>query len=138
MLLRTLTGSLIFAVLSHAALLRIEIKERSDVPNSAYEQIVGRAYFSVDPGLRANTGIVDLDKAARNGAGQVEFSSDLYLLRPKSPAAANGTILFEVSNRGGKSALGMFNHSPWLGSAGSSMCRSGRNCCGSMRRSRRA
>uniref|UniRef100_Q01R31 Alpha/beta hydrolase domain-containing protein n=1 Tax=Solibacter usitatus (strain Ellin6076) TaxID=234267 RepID=Q01R31_SOLUE len=109
MLLRTLTGSLIFGVLSHAALLRIEIKERSDVPNSAYEQIVGRAYFSVDPGLRANAGIVDLDKAARNGAGQVEFSSDLYLLRPKSPAAGNGTVLFEVSNRGGKSALGMFN-----------------------------
>ena len=37
----------------------------------------GRAYFSVDPGLPANRAVVDLDKAARNAAGQVEFSSDL-------------------------------------------------------------
>jgi hypothetical protein len=109
MFARTLSASLLFAVLSHAALLRIEIKERSDVPGAAYERIVGRAYFAVDPALPANRAIVDLAKAPRNATGQVEFSSDLYLLRPKSPATGNGTVLFEVSNRGGKGMLGMFN-----------------------------
>ncbi len=109
MLARTIFGTLLVAIVSRAALLRIEIKERTDVPNTAYERIVGRAYFSVDPALPANRAIVDLDKAVRNSAGQVEFSSDLYLLRPKSPAAGNGTVLFEVSNRGGKGMLNMFN-----------------------------
>jgi hypothetical protein len=109
MIARYLSGTLLFALLSHAALLRIEIKERGDVPNSAYERIVGRAYFSVDPALPANRAVVDLDKAPRNASGQVEFSSDLYMLRPKSPAASNGTVLYEVSNRGGKGMLGTFN-----------------------------
>ena len=66
---RYLSATLLFAVLSHAALLRIEIKERSDVPNTAYEQITGRAYFSVDPALPANRAVVDLDKAPRNADG---------------------------------------------------------------------
>ncbi len=109
MLARIFSCTLLWAVLSHAALLRIEIKERTDVPNSAYEQVTGRAYFSVDPDLPANRAVVDLDKAARNAAGQVEFSGDLIILRPKSAAAYNGTVLFEVSNRGGKGMLNMFN-----------------------------
>src|SRR4051812_44417768 len=109
MLARTLSGTLLLTVLSHAALLRIEIKERSDLPDTRYERIVGRAYFSVDPAIAANRGIVDLDKAPRNASGQVEFSGDLYMLRPRSPEAYNGTVLFEVSNRGGKGMLNMFN-----------------------------
>src|SRR6266568_1578047 len=114
MLSRTFAASLIFGVLSHAALLRIEIKERTDLPNSAYEQITGRAYFAVDPDLPANRTVVDLDKAARNAAGQVEFSGDLVMLRPKSGAAYNGTVLFEVSNRGGRGAPNMFNRGDQL------------------------
>src|SRR6185503_7445757 len=40
----------------------------------------------------------------------VEFSADLYMLKPVDPARGNGTILFEVSNRGGRGLLSMFNY----------------------------
>src|SRR5205085_8578245 len=44
-----------------------------------------------------------------NDAGGVEFSADLYVLRPRDPAKGNGDVLFEVSNRGGKGMLAVFN-----------------------------
>ena len=109
MLRRLLLAASLTAALSPAALLRVEIQERSDVLNYPYERIVGRAWFAVDPALPANRLVTDLDHAPRNANGQVEFSADLYILQPKNPRAGNGTVLFEVSNRGGKGALGMFN-----------------------------
>ena len=39
----------------------------------------------------------------------MEFSSDFYLIKPKDPARGNGTVLYEVSNRGGKGMVGFFN-----------------------------
>lgn len=111
-------GAFVLAVaaLSPAALVRIEVEERSDVldgkafgRSGAYERIIGKAYFAVDPSLRANQQVVDLDKAPRNAAGLVEFSADLYVLKPRNPATGNGALLYEVSNRGGKSILATFN-----------------------------
>jgi hypothetical protein len=124
MLRRLALSALLLASLSQAALVRIEIKERSDVLGDragakmdakafgaagSYERIIGRAWFAVDPKLAANRIIVDIDKAPRNADGQVEFSSDIYILKPKDARAGNGSILFEVSNRGGKGMLGIFN-----------------------------
>lgn len=101
---------------SPAALLRIEVSERSDVLEGKsfgaagpYERIIGKAYFAVDPNLAANQIICDIDKAPRNEKGLVEFSSDIYVLKPRDPAHGNGGALFEVSNRGGKSMPGIFN-----------------------------
>ena len=45
--------------------------------------------------------VVDLDKAPVNAAGRVEFSSDLYILRPKAPRG-NGAALVDILNRGNK------------------------------------
>jgi hypothetical protein len=109
MTLRLISGFLLTAILSPGALLRIEVKERSDVAGTAYERIIGRAYFAADPTLAANRKVVDLDKAPRNAGGQVEYSGDLYMLRPKTAEASNGTILFEVSNRGGRGMLNLFD-----------------------------
>src|SRR5438045_3299443 len=116
MLRRLALSVLLLASLSRAALVRIEVKERSDVLNArafgaagSYERIVGRAWFAVDPKLPANRIIVDIDKAPRNADGQVEFSSDIYILKPKAANSGNGSVLFEVSNRGGKGMLGIFN-----------------------------
>ena len=39
----------------------------------------------------------------------VEFSADIYVLKPRDPARGNGAVLYEVSNRGKKLMLGMFN-----------------------------
>ena len=116
MLRRIALSSILVAGISQAALVRIEVKERSDVLDAKpfgaagpYERIVGRAWFAVDPNLPANRIIVDIDKAPRNAEGQVEFSSDIYILKPKEAKAGNGSVLFEVSNRGGKGMLGIFN-----------------------------
>jgi len=111
-----LTLSFCLPALACAALLRIEVSERSDVLDGKpfatagpYERIVGRAYFAVDPNLPANKIVVDLDKAPRNDEGLVEFSSDIYILKPRDPAHGNGGVFFEVSNRGTKGILSRFN-----------------------------
>ena len=75
----------------------------------AYEKIIGRVYFAVDPANLHNRQIVDLDKAPRNAHGEVEFSADLYLLKPKDMAKGNQAVLFEVSNRGGRGILSLVN-----------------------------
>jgi hypothetical protein len=111
-----LTLSFCLPALACAALLRIEVSERSDVldgqPFGAagpYERIAGKAWFAVDPNLPANKIVVDLDKAPRNEEGLVEFSSDIYVLKPRDPAHGNGAVFFEVSNRGTKGMLYGFN-----------------------------
>jgi hypothetical protein len=76
----------------------------------AYERIVGRVHFALDPGLRQNAGVVDLTLAPRNDSGKVEFWADLFILTPADPAKGNGALLYDVNNRGNKLALGMFNY----------------------------
>ncbi len=78
----------------------------------AYEKLVGVAHFAVDPKHPRNKAIVDLDLAPRNAAGKVEFTSDVYILKPKDLAKGNGAILYDVNNRGNKLALSMFNNAP--------------------------
>lgn len=99
-----------------AAFVRMEVKEQSDILGGktfgtvgAYERLTGKAYFTLDPKTAGNKSIVDLDKAARNKQGLVEFSADFYILRPKDASKGNGTLLYEVSNRGNKSMLLQFN-----------------------------
>jgi len=95
---------------------RVEIISRTDVLDGRvfglagpYEKIVGRVYFAVNPENLHNKLIVDLDKAPRNAQGEVEFSADLYLLKPKDMNKGNNAVLFEVSNRGGKGILHLVN-----------------------------
>jgi hypothetical protein len=72
------------AILAHAAVTRVEITQRADYQaNANYEEITGKIYFAVDPNLPANKIIVDVDRAPRNAQGLVEFSADLYVLKPK-------------------------------------------------------
>ena len=80
-----------------------------DLPIANYEQITGKVYFAVDPKLPANQIIADIDRAPKNAGGLVEFSSDLMVLRPKDASKSNGTALLEISNRGGRGMLGMFD-----------------------------
>jgi hypothetical protein len=79
-------------------------------PAGSYEKIAGRIFFAVDPSLPANRIVTDLDKAPRNAAGKVEFSSDFFLIKPKQIERGNGAVLYEVSNRGGKGMIPFFNH----------------------------
>jgi hypothetical protein len=109
-------GVLLVAASAHAEVVRVEVTSRADVlagrsfgAAGAFETIVGRIFFAVDPRNPVNQIITDIDKAPRNAAGRVEFSSDFYLIKPKDPARGNGTLLYEVSNRGGKGMIGFFN-----------------------------
>jgi hypothetical protein len=114
MILRAMLVVLLAAAPVSAEVIRIEVKSRADLsPQPAgvgpYERLTGRIYFAVDPRNPANQIITDIDKAPRNADGKVEFSSDFELLKPKDPARGNGTILYEVSNRGGRGMVNFFN-----------------------------
>ena len=77
----------------------------------AYELLEGTARYAVDPSHARNQGITDLELAPRNSAGQVEFSSDFAMLQPVNLDRGNRRILFDVVNRGRKTAL-TFNGVP--------------------------
>ena len=95
---------------------RVTIASRTVVANGQwfgaagpYEKIVGTVFFELDPSDPRNRAITDLDLAPKNARGRVEFSSDLFILAPQDPARASGSVLFEISNRGGKGLLTTFN-----------------------------
>jgi hypothetical protein len=105
------------AVPLSAEVVRIEVTSRADLvggqPFGAagpYEKISGKVFFAVDPALPANRIVTDIDRAPRNAAGKVEFSSDFFLIKPKRVEKGNGAVLYEVSNRGGKGMVSFFNH----------------------------
>ncbi len=114
--MRFLLLTLFAAVTLQAEVTRVYGIERSDVLDGRafgaagpYERIIAKAHFAVDPAKPANLRITDLTKAAKNENGLVEFTADLYVLKPRDPAKGNGTLLFEVPNRGGKGMLSRFN-----------------------------
>jgi hypothetical protein len=86
---------------------RIELLSRQDFAPGiefgdagAYEKLRGRAFFALDPNAAANAPVTDLKLAPRNTRGLVEFSAEFLVLRPRVPARGNGTLLYEVNNRG--------------------------------------
>ena len=78
----------------------------------AYERLIGRARFTVDPDSPAQTVIIDLSKAPRNSDGLVEFAADLCILKPVNPARGNRRLFFDYGNRGNKRAVQYFNDAP--------------------------
>ena len=98
--------------MAEARVERLEILSRTDVLDGksfhdvgAYEKVVGKVHFALKPEAAPNELIVDLEKAPRNEAGEVEFVSDFYVLKPKEAAHASGSVLLEIPNRGGKGIL---------------------------------
>jgi hypothetical protein len=74
-----------------------------------YQFIRAKAHVRVTPGHRANRGIVDLDKAPKTASGEVLYTADVVILRPRDPARARRVMIAEVPNRGRRLALGMLN-----------------------------
>src|ERR1700726_3387436 len=109
MLRRVFAFVALFAACIQAAVTRVEVTDRVDLPVNGHERIAGKVYFAVDPSLPANRAIVDIDLAPRNAAGLVEFSSDLLVLRPTDPAKSNGTAFLEIANRGSRPFWGALN-----------------------------
>src|SRR3954463_6817085 len=101
-------GLILTAGSARAEVTRVDVTKRMDLGASGYEKIIGTIYFAVDPKDPRNAGVADIDKAPVNASGRVEFSSDLYILRPKAPRG-NGAALVDVLNRGNKVVLNGFN-----------------------------
>jgi hypothetical protein len=106
----------VFAQSARAEVVRIEVSSRTELLGGkafgaagVFEKISGKIYFEVDPRNSANKIIADIKKAPKNARGKVEFSSDFYMLKPFDESRGNGTVLFEVANRGTKGILGFFN-----------------------------
>lgn len=105
------------ALVARAELVRFEIEKREPFAgghefgaSGAYERIIGRAFFELDPELKQNSTVVDLKLAPRNARGKVECSADLFMLAPSDLTKANGAALYDVNNRGNKLALRFFNN----------------------------
>jgi hypothetical protein len=115
----------LFAILTCAALIptdaraevtKVSIASRTVVADGRafgsvgpYEKLTGTIEFALDPTDEHNARIVDLEHATRAADGRVHFSADLYVLRPVDSSRGNGTLLFEIANRGRKGLLTRFN-----------------------------
>ena len=91
---------------------KLEIASRSQFANGEsfgdtgpYELVEGKAYFAVDPLNPRNQVITDVDMAPRNSAGKVAMSADFAVLTPAENGRGNRSLLVDVVNRGGKTAI---------------------------------
>ncbi|MGH3383892.1 MAG: alpha/beta hydrolase domain-containing protein [Nocardioidaceae bacterium] len=91
-----------------------------------YERLRGYALGELDPTDPANQRIVNLDQAPRNAVGKVEYRVDVEIQRPVDLAKANGTMLYEVVNRGRQLIFGYVNRgTPLLYESGFTLVWSG-------------
>lgn len=104
---------------AHAGVTRIDVLQRKPFAEGrafggtgAYERLTGRYHGELDPAHPYNASIVDIAAAPRNSRGMVEYSADFDLLRPVDPARGNGTLLYDVVNRGSRLVLATFNDAP--------------------------
>src|SRR6266481_5067363 len=75
----------------------------------AYEKITARAFGEVNPLLAANALMTDIQFAPRNARGMVEYSTDVFILKPVDPTKGSGKIFYDVVNRGSKGSYTTFN-----------------------------
>ena len=97
----------------------VEITRREVFANGAtfgsvgsYEKLVGTATLELDLADPRNAPITDKDRVPQSSAGKIEYTTDLYIIRPVDPAKGNGKLLFEVNNRGNKRIWTYINDSP--------------------------
>lgn len=75
----------------------------------SYQRIDAVASFAVDPKSSRAAGIVGIESAPLNEAGEVEFSTEVVILRPTDMSKASSTLLYEVPNRGRNLSFLMLN-----------------------------
>lgn len=98
-----------------ARVVRVVIDRREAVAGGAafgtagsYERLTGRVFFAFDPANAHDRQIVDLDRAPRNAAGEVDAWAEFVMLRPTDGARASGVALVDVVNRGNMT-VGVFH-----------------------------
>jgi hypothetical protein len=65
-----------------------------------YEKLRGRAFGEVDPEDPHNVLITDLKRAPKNARGRVEYSMDIFILKPIDLTKGSHKLLLDFNNRG--------------------------------------
>jgi len=65
-----------------------------------YEKVRMRAFGEVDPNDPRNAGIADIQLAPRDARGMVQYSMDVFVLKPVVLANGNHRLLYYMNNRG--------------------------------------
>jgi hypothetical protein len=65
-----------------------------------YEKFRGTAFGELDPGDPRNALITDIEFAPRNAAGKVEYSTDIFILKPIHLNNGNHRLFIDFNNRG--------------------------------------
>ena len=73
-----------------------------------YEKLRGTAYGELDPADPRNAVITDIELAPRNERGMVEYSTDIFVLKPINLDLGNRRVLLDFNNRGGM-RVGLLN-----------------------------
>jgi len=74
-----------------------------------YERLRGYAIGELNPSHPLNAGIVNLDKAPLNAHGRVEYRVDVEIQKPVDLKKGNGTLFYDVVNRGNKLVPALVN-----------------------------
>jgi hypothetical protein len=77
-----------------------------------YERLHGTMFGELDPTHPLDARIVNLDRAARNARGYVEYQSDFRILKPLDLDRGNGCLLYDVPNRGNQPIMPRLNGAP--------------------------
>ena len=75
-----------------------------------YEWLRGKVFYATDPDEAGLPYLCDLDLAPRNADGLVEFASTIDIVKPVEIGRGNRRLLYEFSNRGGKTTVATFNY----------------------------
>ena len=109
----------LFSEFSTAEIIRIQILSTGPYAGGKafgaigpYVRVVGRFHGELDATNPANRGIADIRIAPRNKRGKVEYAGDFEILRPADPFKGNGTLLYDVNNRGDRMVLQQLNDAP--------------------------
>lgn len=73
-----------------------------------YEKLRGTAYCELDPTDPRNAVITDIELAPVNERGMVEYSMDIFILKPMDLALGNRRVILDFNNRGGM-RVGLLN-----------------------------
>lgn len=114
-----ITPAAVFSANPPAGVTRIDITRRESFAEGqsfgstgAYEKLVGTVHLEAAPSDPHNADITDLDKVPRNARGMVEYTADLYILKPLDMSRGNHKIFYQVINRGNKGILNTFDDAP--------------------------
>src|SRR5262249_3551977 len=104
---------------AQAEVTRIEIASRADIlagkpfgASGAYEKIVGKGFFSVDPAHPRNKAIVYLAGARRRAAVGVTFSAAPYAPPRRDAPVGKGAAFLDSLTRGRKTMLAASTRAP--------------------------